>query len=361
MHIGIITLSRTRVSQGVFYNLQDIGLANALVAAGHKVILYRFTQDSNQMILENGVQIVFRKSFGIGKQTLAGFSFLDKSIDRLICFSDNQVLFPVLCRWCRTRGILLQPYVGVIYSNSPNQIVKKITDILVRRNIRQYRNMKVYVKTPDVEKVLNELSVKDTEVVPVCLNRSLLHETVQKDQINQIRKRYGYQPEDKILLFVGRMESEKEPHEMLQLFDDLYRQHPEYRLRMVGKGVLYEEMKADIISKGLEGVVRLEEQVANRDMWQLYCSSSCFINLNRHEIYGMAILEAMYYRCPVIAIHAPGPDFIIGEGNMGYLCDDLEELMMQVEKVVRGETETGDTKKYIETCFTWDKVTERFL
>lgn len=361
MHIGIITLSRTRVSQGVFYNLQDIGLANAFAAAGHKVVLYRLTQDSNQVILENGIQIVFRKSFGIGKQTLAGFSFLDKSLDRLICFSDNQVLFPALCRWCRIRGILLQPYVGVIYSNSPNQIVKRMTDRLVKRNIRQYRNLKVYVKTPDVEKVLHGLSVENTEVVPVCLNRRLLQETVQRDQINQIRKRYGYQPENKILLFVGRMEPEKEPHEMLQLFDALYRQHPEYRLLMIGKGVLYENVKADVINKGLEGVVRLEQQVANRDMWELYCCSSCFINLNRHEIYGMAILEAMYYRCPVIAIHAPGPDFIIGERNMGYLCDNLEELMMQVEKVLKGEAKTGDTKKYIETCFTWDKVAERFL
>lgn len=361
MRIGIITLSRIKGNQGAFYNLQDVGLAKALAAAGHEVILYRLTEDTDRFLQEEGVSMIFQKVSGIGKQAVTNFSFLDKALERLICFSDNQISFPALCRWCRKKRILLQPYIGVLYSNSPNSTVKRITDLLVRRNVRQYQKMKVYVKTPELETTLHGLHIADTEVVPVCLDTRLLRGTIQTEEISETRERYGYRPENKIILFVGRLEPEKEPLEMLCIFEQLYHRHPNYRLLMVGKGILYEDVKADMINKGLECVVRLEKQIANQEMWQLYGISDCFVNLNRHEIYGMSILEAMYYQCPVIAMHAPGPDYLVIDGKMGYLCQSSGTVMKYIEKVLETGVDTENTRKYIEAHFLWEKVMQQFL
>lgn len=361
MRIGIITLSRIKVNQGVFYNLQDIGLAEAFAEEGHEVVLYRFTNDENKDIWENGIRMIFRKALGIGKQTITGFSFLEEGMERLICFSDNQISFPGLCRYCSAKGIPLQPYVGVLYSNSPNRMVKRITDCLVERNIKEYRKRKVYVKTPELETMLHELRVMDTEVIPVCLNRRRLHDVIEQEEAAAIRERYGYQPEDKIILFVGRFEPEKEPMEMLQLFEALYRVHSDYRLLMVGQGMLYEGVKATITDRGLESVVRLEKQIANQEIWQMYGISDCFVNLNRHEIYGMSILEALYYQCPVVAMHAPGPDYIVMDGRTGYLCESTKVLMTYIEKVLEGRADIENTKKYVEERFSWSKALHQFL
>ena len=62
--------------------------------------------------------------------------------------------------------------------------------------------------------------------------------------------------------------------------------------------------------------------------------SRYYVNLNRHEIYGMAILEAMYYECPVIAFHAPGPDFLLDNGRCGYLCGSDEEMLSALSDAV---------------------------
>lgn len=360
MHFGIITLSRIEVDQGGFYNFQDIGLAKALTQAGHEVTLYRFTKDAEKREQKDGVTMIFRKTFGIGKQTVTGFDFLNKKIERLICFSDNQVSFPALYRWCKKQRILLQPYIGVLNSNSSNQVVRKLTDLLVLRNVKLYRRMKVYGKTPAILDTFKNLGIMDVELVPVCLNKELLHELADIEIKDEIRRQYGYQSDEKILLFIGRMELEKEPLEMITIFKKLCQAHTDYRLVMVGKGALYEEVKHSILKNKLEHLVRLIERVPNQEVWKLYCMSSSFVNLNRHEIYGMSILEAMYYRCPVIAMRAPGPDYLLRQGEIGYLCDSITQLAECIENSIERKSTLQDTRKYVEEQFFWDKAAKIF-
>lgn len=359
--IGVITLSRIRMEKSSFYNFQDVGLAEALAKAGNMVSVYRFTMDEDKEEERGRLRFVYRRVKGIGQQSVTNFSFLEEETERLICFSDNQVSFPGLYRWCKRKQVLLQPYVGVLYSNSPHFWARRISNFLVSRNVRLYRQLRVYGKTPYIVKDLEQHGVTDTQVVPVCLDRRLLHmETVNAAQVKAVREGFGYQMSEKILLFIGRMEEEKEPLAMIEIFDRLYRKHPDYRLMMVGKGVLYREVEMRIRELGLMQEVQLVEQIANREIWKLYCFSSCFINLNRNEIYGMSILEAMFYRCPVAAMRAPGPEYLIEQERTGYLCDTQEELMQTIEEVVENETKLGDTRKYVESKFYWEQVIGRF-
>ena len=57
------------------------------------------------------------------------------------------------------------------------------------------------------------------------------------------------------------------------------------------------------------------------------------MNLNEHEIFGMSILEAMFYECPVVALKAPGPDYIMEHGKYGFLCKDEMEICDRLESV----------------------------
>lgn len=360
--IGIITLSRIRIEKTSFYNLQDVGLAEAFAQAGHKVIVYRFTVDKDKDEEREGIRFVYRRANGIGKQSVINFSFLEDGLERLICFSDNQISFPRLYCWCKKHQVLLQPYVGVLYSNSSHFWVRKISDFLVNRNVRLYQKMRVYGKTPYIVKELEQNGVTDIQVIPVCLNQKQLHtETINLEEVEAMKERYGYQISEKILLFIGRMEEEKEPLAMIEIFAELYRKHPNYHLIMVGKGRIYREVEASVCKYGLTHVVELVAQVANHEIWKVYCASCCFINLNRHEIYGMSILEAMFYRCPVVAMKAPGPEYLIEQGKTGYLCTMREELMQRIEEVVEIGNNLEDTRAYIESNFFWDKVIGKFF
>lgn len=80
---------------------------------------------------------------------------------------------------------------------------------------------------------------------------------------------------------------------MISLFNKLDEHN---YLLMVGTGALLEQTKQQINLLGLQNRVKIIERIPNKDIWELYCLSDVFVNLNYTEIWGMVLLEAMYYR-----------------------------------------------------------------
>ena len=99
-------------------------------------------------------------------------------------------------------------------------------------------------------------------------------------------------------------------------------------------------------------------------MKDIYKASDVFVNFNRVEIYGMAILEAMANYCPVIAMKAPGPEFILEDGKTGFLCDSIN--MMLEKTVLLSENEnirqeiSACARKHVEGELTWNRTVECF-
>lgn len=61
-------------------------------------------------------------------------------------------------------------------------------------------------------------------------------------------------------------------------------------------------------------------------MWKYYRIASALVSFSKSEIFGMSILEAMFYELPVYAISAPGPNEIIIHGQTGYLFETPVEM-----------------------------------
>ena len=81
------------------------------------------------------------------------------------------------------------------------------------------------------------------------------------------------------------------------------------------------------------------------------------VNFNPNEIFGMAILEAMYHGCTVAARHAPGPDCIIENGKSGFLCNSVVEMA----DVIKNNSHTECAEKRIEDNFLWISTAKSFL
>ena len=72
----------------------------------------------------------------------------------------------------------------------------------------------------------------------------------------------------------------------------------------------------------------------------------------------MAILEAMYYGCKVVAWKAPGPSFIIEDGISGYLVDSNEMLCGKIQDS-KYNSENG--KERVLSQFTWDTMAKSMM
>ena len=158
---------------------------------------------------------------------------------------------------------------------------------------------------------------------------------------------------------MGRLQEEKHPVEMVDVFADIKKMIHSSQLIMIGKGHLEGSVKAEIGRKGLFDSVTLVERVENSQMWKYYSIADVVVNLNDHEIFGMSILEAMYYGKHVVAVSAPGPDYIIQNKAQGTLCESEEDVAQAVYKPGK-EFDSEAAHERVENNFLWN-VTARTI
>lgn len=365
MKIGLLDTCIGNFGQKGFYNTQEIGLGKALLQQAEEVYVYKMLPASSEYQKEiqedeNGhkltVQMLPVRS--LGSNGLLDVKKLETSLDVLVYFSDTQLAVPQVYRWAVRNGVRLIPYLGVIESHSTGKIKKRIMDLLFSRNLAVYKKHPCAVKTPAVKEELERLGVPDVTVTPVGLDLNLMKSDYLDEAVPALKAKYGYTEKDKVLLFVGRLTEEKQPLRMIGLLDELRRRDSHYKLLMIGTGELQEAVADEVKKRKLTDAVQMIGRIPNKDIWELYRIADCFVNLSQHEIFGMAILEAMYYGCKVVAWKAPGPSFIIEDGISGCLADsDAGILEAITEKTIVADV----AHERIINHFTWEKTAEKIV
>ncbi|MDO4308160.1 MAG: glycosyltransferase [Eubacteriales bacterium] len=331
MKIGLLITSMGNFGQKGFYNAQEIGLAKALDSLGNEVIVYKLVSIKERKHVEKidsckHSRIIFYPTKCLGINGIIDTKILDTSLDALIYFSDTQFCVPKVYKWARKNSVKFFPYIGVIESHSNNKMKKKLVNGMFKRNLRVYKKCHCFTKTPTVKMRLEEIGVKNVTVTPVGLDLSLLESDFENYDLIELKKKYCYKSEDKVLLFIGRLIEEKQPIRMIEIFSELYQQNTSLRLLIVGTGELKDQVTNLIKKKELEDYIQMIDKIPNKNIWELYRIADCFVNLNQQEIFGMAILEAMYYGCKVVAWQAPGPNLIIEDGVSGWLAASNEDV-----------------------------------
>lgn len=358
MKIGVLVTSIGNFGAKGFYNSQEIGLAKELSKIFDSVMVWRAVSSKNALSVTsiegcpNAIyHLVPTKQYGANG--MIDVATLDVSIDILVYFSDNQLAVPRVYNWCQKNKIKFIPYVGVTESHSNGKFVRGLMGVLFRRNISIYKRHTCLAKTPHVKEALKKYGVHNCIMAPVGLDLSLLHANYMNTPVAELKEKWGFSTNDRVLLYIGRLTPEKQPTKVVEIFNSIYKKDSRFRLLIIGKGELYDNVIKIIIDKGIQDVVCLVDKVPNADIWELYHIAEAFINLNQQEIFGMAILEAIYYGCKVIAQHAPGPDFIIEDGVSGVLCSSSHEIE---EAIINSQIDKNSAKERVLGSFTW-KIT----
>lgn len=339
-----------------FYNLQDVGLAKSMSCFFSEIIIYRLLSVSEKSSVEkinDKITLYFFPSKKIGSNGFPNLSFFDSNIDVLIYFSDTQLFFPKIYLWCKKNNIVLVPYIGVTKSNSHNLFIKALINLFYLINLSIYKKLVCLAKTPSVFNTLKISGVSRVHLAPVGLDIDLQKNDYDEYSLSDLKSEFGFRDKDKIILYVGRLCHEKKPLEMLSYFYKIHKLDEKYRLFMIGSGELLERVRDKIKELSLDNYVKIIEKIPNKKMWKLYRISECFVNLNSHEIYGMAILEALFYDCKVVAWSAPGPDYIIQDGVSGWIVNCEQDLIDRILSTTKFKT-----NDYVLKSFTWNFTAE---
>jgi len=120
------------------------------------------------------------------------------------------------------------------------------------------------------------------------------------------------------ILHVGGFTFEKNHKQIIRIFFDLKRFHPNLRLLLVGEGPLKEQIADEVQASGMTGI----ELLGNRsDVISLIKSARLLLLPSLIEGLPAVILEAMYCRTPVIAFGVGGIPEVVRAGETGWLVE----------------------------------------
>ena len=107
----------------------------------------------------------------------------------------------------------------------------------------------------------------------------------------------------KILLYVGTLEQRRNPLFLLEVLEHL---STDFVLLIVGDGDLRHEMEREIKQKQLQNRCFMLGKRNQKELPSLYKAADLFLLASEYEIYGMVILEAMYFGIPTITTNLAG-------------------------------------------------------
>ena len=347
MKLAILCTMMKRFGMKGFYNSQEIGLGRALAEMGHTVVIYKGVKDRKQVetieILEGlTIRYMFMPYFGAHGWFFP--SLLDKDLDGLFCFADQQIFLPHVAAWCKRHGIVFVPYVGTTYSLYVNTLRGRVMDsAFACTTLRLYKKIPILAKTEAAKKELEALGVDGSHIslAPVGLDTGVLKKDFLEADRAALRRELGFEEDDVILCNVARLEEDKRPFDLLKVFMNVRdRKKFEY---------------------GIGDEVKIFDRVPYTDMWKIYTVSDYYLNMSEVEIFGMAIMEAMYYRCSVAARRAIGPSLTL-KGMRGHrLCDSDAEIEDWITGPYPPEEELAESAEKIVMDFSWRPCAKAFI
>ena len=132
-----------------------------------------------------------------------------------------------------------------------------------------------------------------------------------------VRARYGLDADSLLLVYVGRIDIEKNINvlaEAMALLPD-----DSIQLAIAGSGALDAQLRRFVTQHGLEKRVRLLGKVAHEDLPELINSADVFTMPGDAESFSIATLEGMACGKPILAANASALPELVTHGVNGYL------------------------------------------
>lgn len=356
----------------ITYNNQQVGLARAFRKAGHKCdIMYCADKAPSvkRIKTENGdiVTIYCVRALMVLKN-----GFFLENVDKIFKQYDilQSIEYNELYTWHMAKKYKdkILVYHGPYYNafNKRYNLMAKVFDLFFTRRYIKL-NTAFLTKSCLATEYLKKKGIMNIMTVGVGID--LYNMKIDESNIHPIALRIDNFPHQYKLLYIGRLEPRRNCLFLVDVFRALRSKGIDAGLVLIGKGE--ESYKKELFDRfadeGLTEFVLYEPEIEQKYIAQVYKRTDMFLLPTIYDIYGMVLLEAMFFGQCVITTVNGGANMMIENEVNGIVFDrfDVAEWSDMIYRLLMNDLMRQDMGKRAHDTvadeFTWDALSCKFL
>lgn len=351
------------------YNVQEIGLGKELVNKGWNVDFFLCGKvEKKELIFKNcdaSMHVFFLKGIRILRH-LTYYPTLSKLLSQkhydLVQVNDDSNLTSVLVvNWAKSKKVPVVLYQGMYQAYSGIKgILQRIFNIWALPYYQRYLTYSL-AKTTSASKYLQSLLISPVEILRVGLDISRFKTPIiqHKDKnLLLFSKQF-----ESIMLYIGSLDQRRNGVFIISLLNRLC-EDSNIGLVLIGDGPEKDGVERHIVSLGLKDRVYYLKSVPNESIAQYFQEADFFVLPSDHEIFGMVVLESLYFMVPVIAKNTPGPSDIIKNAAHGMILTtlDLEQWSHACRKYMGNKSNRKvELRDYVMLNYNWAHAAESYV
>ena len=363
------------------YNVQQVGIGKSLVNKGYNYDFITFKKNAPRketvFYEKDGcrakcIELPRTRVLRWGINTdICKKEFLDK-YDLIICQEYYQLETYLIS--CKSNRVAM--YTGPYYNMFLPKCFSPIYDFLFTKRINRQIKHK-FVKSVLAYDFMEKKGYTGLTNVGVALDTSRF---VDIEILPETKQLIDFMKNNKCLLYVGSLIERKNYPFLLETYKKMLQRDPDVKLVLIGKskvsGVEKYLGKKDseyaakydknLTEKEKAGIYHLE-RLANPQLRYIYPLAKAFLLPSIQEIFGMVLLEAMYFGAPVVSSRNGGSLTLMADGKCGQIVDefDVENWCDAISKYLddpqyaKSVVEAAMNK--VKEEYTWDVITQKML
>lgn len=184
---------------------------------------------------------------------------------------------------------------------------------------------------------------------------------------SNIRNKYNIEPDDTLVLFVGRFVPLKNLPFLINGMAEVIKSNNKVKLMLVGEGPLYSQTVKLVCKLNIKDNALLTGRIPNSILPEYYSAADVFVITSNYDNFPNAVIEAMACGLPVVATKVGGIPQQVEHGVNGFLIqnNNIAELKESILKLVGNRTlckEIGQrNREMVISKYNWSKSTRKFL
>jgi glycosyltransferase involved in cell wall biosynthesis len=207
-----------------------------------------------------------------------------------------------------------------------------------------------------------KLPWEKVDIIPNAVDTDKYNASVDREAV---RARYGVQPNEKLVLSVGRLVPQKGIEYLIQAVPNVTWRHPEAKFVIVGEGWYRDHLQYLAGTTGQGWRINFTGFIPDHELISLTMSADVLVISSIYEPFGIVALEGMAAGVPVVASQVGGLAEIIEHDKTGVLVypRNPDSIAWGINHVLsnpdHARSLVQNAKEIVQKAYSWEAIAKK--